>query len=133
MIRMFTACIFHSVLFVFAAHCQDLVPNGDFKSINLCEQSYPCAPSAWFNSRKFGGPGYIHPPSKSAGGREFLSMEAVSHRERRDYWETMLLCPLEPGRLYHVSLRISADALIPKRNSVSSIEPDLDDIGFFFT
>jgi flagellar motor protein MotB len=105
--------------------CQDLVPNGDFEKPNLCyEYLARCSPKAWFNSHKYGGHGYNHPPTVAASGKEYLSLVAAAPpKDKRDYWETMLLCPLEPGQLYHVSLSISAD----------KVGPNVNDIGFYFT
>jgi outer membrane protein OmpA-like peptidoglycan-associated protein len=124
--------------FIGVCRCQDLVPNGDFEKANICtEQLSQCSPAAWFNSLKYGGYGYnhppmggasgygyIHPPTVGASGRDYLILVAAAMpKDRRDYWETMLLCRLEPGQLYHISLSVAAD----------KIGPNLNDIGFYFT
>ena len=48
----------------------------------------------------------------------------------RQYWETMLLCPLEAGEHYSVSMKIAAPAT---RTELSKSCPNLRDIGLWFT
>ncbi|HXO77383.1 MAG TPA: OmpA family protein, partial [Puia sp.] len=48
----------------------------------------------------------------------------------RQYWETMLLCPLEAGERYIVSLKLAS----PRNNTeLNTAPPNLRDIGLWFT
>jgi len=48
----------------------------------------------------------------------------------RQYWETMLLCPLQAGERYAVSIKIAGPA---NRTALSKSCPNLRDIGLWFT
>jgi outer membrane protein OmpA-like peptidoglycan-associated protein len=110
---------------------QNFVPNPSFEDINTCaEFGQPCSPSAWFYlSRKF-TTGYF-PRFPSATGSRHLQIVAASREtENRQYWETMLLCPLQAGERYLVSLKIATPA---SKTRLSTVCPNLRDIGFWFT
>ncbi len=110
---------------------QNLVPNPSFEDVNFCaEFNQPCSPSAWFYlSRKF-TTGYF-PRYPSATGTRHLQIVAASRETvNRQYWETMLLCPLRAGERYSVSLKIASPG---KEGELSAIRPDLHDIGLWFT
>lgn len=110
---------------------QNLVPNPSFEDINTCSEfEQPCSPSAWFYlSRKF-TTGYF-PRYPSATGSRHLQIAAVSRETtNRQYWETMLLCPLQAGERYIVSLKIASPQ---GRAELSKTCPNLRDIGLWFT
>src|SRR5580658_7033617 len=110
---------------------QNLVPNPSFEDVNICsEYNQPCSPSAWFYlSRKF-TTGYF-PRYKSATGSRHLQMVAATRESpNRQYWETMLLCPLQAGQRYAISLKIAAPA---GRTELGKTCPNLRDIGLWFT
>ena len=110
---------------------QNLVPNPSFEDINTCaEFNQPCSPSAWFFLSRKLTTGYF-PRFPSATGSRHLQIVAVSRQSvNRQYWETMLLCPLEAGERYTVSLKIASP-----RNSreLGTTCPNLRDIGLWFT
>jgi len=110
---------------------QNLVPNPSFEDINTCaEFEQPCSPSAWFYlSRKF-TTGYF-PRYPSATGSRHLQIAAASRETaNRQYWETMLLCPLQAGERYVISLKIASPV---GRAELSKTCPNLRDIGVWFT
>jgi len=110
---------------------QNLVPNPSFEDVNTCaEFSQLCSPSAWFYlSRKF-TTGY-YPRFPSATGSRHLQIVAASRETvNRQYWETMLLCPLQAGERYAVSLKIASPG---SRTQLSATCPNLRDIGLRFT
>ncbi|HVS98783.1 MAG TPA: OmpA family protein [Puia sp.] len=110
---------------------QNLVPNPSFEDVNTClEFDQPCSPSAWFYlSRKF-TTGYF-PRYPSATGSRHLQIVAASRESvNRQYWETMLLCPLQAGERYVVSLKVASPG---SRTQLSTTCPNLRDIGFWFT
>jgi outer membrane protein OmpA-like peptidoglycan-associated protein len=112
------------------------VPNPSLEDVNTCgEFSQPCSPSAWFYlSRKF-TTGY-YPRFPSATGSRHLQIAAVSRETpNRQYWETMLLCPLQAGEHYTVSLKIASPAGISPegKGQLSKTSPNLRDIGLWFT
>lgn len=110
---------------------QNIVPNPSFEDINTCaEFGQPCSPSAWFYlSRKF-TTGY-YPRYPSATGSRHLQIVAVSGETvNRQYWETMLLCPLQAGERYAVSLKIATPS---NRTQLGTTRPNLRDIGLWFT
>jgi outer membrane protein OmpA-like peptidoglycan-associated protein len=110
---------------------QNLVPNPSFEDINICaEFSQPCSPSAWFYLSRKLTTGYF-PRYPSATGERHLQIVAVSREtENRQYWETMLLCPLQAGERYGVSIKIAAPA---GEMELSDKCPNLRDIGVWFT
>jgi outer membrane protein OmpA-like peptidoglycan-associated protein len=110
---------------------QNLVPNPSFEDVNTCaEFNQPCSPSAWFYlSRKF-TTGYF-PRYPSATGSRHLQIVAVSRETvNRQYWETMLLCPLQAGERYAISLKIASPG---NKTELSTTCPNLRDIGLWFT
>jgi len=110
---------------------QNLVPNPSFEDVNICaEFGQPCSPSAWFYlSRKF-TTGYF-PRYPSATGSRHLQIVAASRETvNRQYWETMLLCPLLAGERYSVSMKIASPV---NRTDLGKRCPNLRDIGLWFT
>lgn len=113
------------------ASAQNIVPNPSFEDVNICSEfDQPCSPSAWFYlSRRF-TTGYF-PRYPSATGKRHLQMVAATRESpNRQYWETMLLCPLQSGQRYTVSLKIAAPA---NRTDLAKTCPNLRDIGLWFT
>jgi len=111
--------------------CQNLVPNPSFEDVNTCaEFGQPCSPSAWFfSSRKF-TTGYFPRYPSATGGRHLQIVAASRETVNRQYWETMLLCPLQAGERYTVSLKIASPA---NKTELRTICPNLRDIGLWFT
>jgi outer membrane protein OmpA-like peptidoglycan-associated protein len=110
---------------------QNLVPNPSFEDVNTCaEFSQPCSPSAWFFLSRKLTTGYF-PRFPSATGSRHLQIVAASRETvNRQYWETMLLCPLQAGERYTVSLKIASPG---NKRELSTICPNLRDIGLWFT
>lgn len=110
---------------------QNLVPNPSFEDVNTClEYSQPCSPSAWFYLSRKLTTGYF-PRYPSATGRRHLQIVAAGRESvNRQYWETMLLCPLQAGERYAVSLKIAGPG---SQTRLSATCPNLRDIGFWFT
>ncbi len=110
---------------------QNLVPNPSFEDVNICsEYNQPCSPSAWFFLSRKLTTGYF-PRFPSATGSRHLQIVVASRQTiNRQYWETMLLCPLQAGERYSVSMKIASP-----RNStqLSTTCPNLRDIGLWFT
>ena len=99
---------------------QNIVPNGKFDSINICsEYKAPCCPAGWFFTARprNGGRGYEY------NGHYITMLTADRDRLSRQYWQTCLLCPLQPGAHYRIRLRVAA----------TYIGPNLHDIGLWFT
>jgi outer membrane protein OmpA-like peptidoglycan-associated protein len=111
---------------------QNLVPNPSFEDINTCaEFSQPCSPSAWFYLSRKLTTGYF-PRFPSATGHRHLQIVAASREMvNRQYWETMLLCPLKAGERYTVSMKVAAPG--NKEAELSVKCPNLRDIGLWFT
>lgn len=110
---------------------QNLVANPSFEDVNTCtEFNQPCSPSAWFYVSRKLTTGYF-PRFPSATGSRHLQIVAVSREtENRQYWESMLLCPLQAGERYTVSLKIARPG---NKTELSTICPNLRDIGLWFT
>jgi outer membrane protein OmpA-like peptidoglycan-associated protein len=110
--------------------CQNLVPNPSFEDVNICaEFNQPCSPSAWFFLSRKLTTGYF-PRFPSATGSRHLQIVAVSRETvDRQYWETMLLCPLQAGERYTVSMKIASPG---SKTTLSSACPNLHDIGLWF-
>ncbi|HEY4107418.1 OmpA family protein [Puia sp.] len=110
---------------------QNLVANPSFEDINTCaEFGQPCSPSAWFYLSRKLTTGYF-PRFPSATGSRHLQLVAASRQSvDRQYWETLLLCPLEAGERYTVSLKIAS----PRNDTeLATVCPNLRDIGIWFT
>jgi outer membrane protein OmpA-like peptidoglycan-associated protein len=104
---------------------QNIVPNGSFEDPNICtELSKPCCPAAWFFIQN-NATGYsIYDNMPSAEGYRSLKIEVLNkEKNTRQYWQTKLLCPLQPNKNYIVSISIAC----------TSIDPNVNDIGFYFT
>ena len=103
---------------------QNIVPNGSFEDVNICTEFHqPCSPSGWFYINHLVR-GYFKSNIKPIGGDKDLNLVVVdTGSSNRDYWQTMLLCPLEMGKNYKVSLKLASDY----------IGPNLHDIGLYFT
>ncbi len=122
------------LLFVFgiitgsAIYGQNIIVNSDLEDVNICdEHTARCSPAGWFYF-KADPAGYLNPGSNnktiSASGIHHFNLLAASEQDSvRDYWQTKLLCNVEPGKKYTISLKVSA----PWAN------PNLSDIGFWFT
>jgi outer membrane protein OmpA-like peptidoglycan-associated protein len=110
---------------------QNLVPNPSFEDVNICaEFAQPCSPSAWFYLSRRLTTGYF-PRYRSATGSRHLQLVAASRQSaNRQYWETVLLCPLEPGEQYTVTLHIAGPR---NATELSTSKPDLRDLGLWFT
>jgi outer membrane protein OmpA-like peptidoglycan-associated protein len=107
-----------------ATAAPNLVPNPSFEDVNTCsEYNQPCSPSAWFFENRKVTSGYF-PRFPSATGHRHLQIVVASRTTpQREYWETMLLCPIIAGEKYTISMKI---------NGVNT-RPNLRDIGFWFT
>jgi outer membrane protein OmpA-like peptidoglycan-associated protein len=119
------------LLLVQSTKGQNLVPNPSFEDVNICsEYNQPCSPSAWFFLSRKLTTGYFPRFPSATGSRHLQIVVASRQTVNRQYWETMLLCPLEPGEHYSVSLKIASP-----RNStqLSTTCPNLRDIGLWFT
>ena len=121
------------LLFLFCQRIQgqNLVPNPSFEDVNSCaEYAQPCSPSAWFYLSRKLTTGYF-PRFPSATGSRHLQIVAASRETaNRQYWETMLLCPLQAGERYTVSLKVASPG---NKTELSTICPNLRDIGLWFT
>jgi len=135
---MYKPFILHSIwlilvafLFCPGAEGQNIVANPSFEDINTCaEFSQPCSPSAWFFLSRKLTTGYF-PRFRSATGHRHLQMVAASRETvNRQYWETRLLCPLEAGERYTVTMKIASPA---NQESLNTHIPNLRDIGLWFT
>ncbi|MDR3712644.1 MAG: OmpA family protein [Puia sp.] len=123
--------IFLALLWCQRIQGQNLVPNPSFEDVNICEEfNQPCSPSAWFFLSRKLTTGYF-PLYTSATGSRHLQLVAVSRETvNRQYWETMLLCPLQAGERYAISLKIASPE---NKTALSTHCPNLRDIGLWFT
>jgi outer membrane protein OmpA-like peptidoglycan-associated protein len=68
----------------------------------------PCSPSAWFFIN-YMSRGYGHSTMQSADGNYHLNLLVAGKKSPfRDYWQTMLLTPLQVGNRYNVSLKVAS-------------------------
>ncbi|MGX5817950.1 OmpA family protein [Chitinophaga lutea] len=87
------------------AVAQNLVANPSFEDVNICtEFTAPCAPAAWesvapesttlqYIYHRFGG-----------AGTNAIRLKHAAPDRLRNYAQTQLLCPLEKGRSYTITL-----------------------------
>ncbi|GEP94945.1 hypothetical protein CCY01nite_12050 [Chitinophaga cymbidii] len=105
-ILLFTAIVMTHLF----ARSQNLVANPGFEDVNICvEFRAPCTPSAWES---------VAPETKkleylyhtyATGGNNLIRLTAASPFPVRNYAQTQLLCPLEKGRQYRVTLLAAAE------------------------
>ncbi|RPE13398.1 hypothetical protein EGT74_07695 [Chitinophaga lutea] len=98
-----------------SAGAQNLVANASFEDVNICtEYKAPCTPSAWESvapeALKLD---YMYHHYKEGAGNNLLRLIHVSQNPLRNYAQTRLLCPLEKGRRYRVTLLGWQDGDVP--------------------
>ncbi len=107
-------------------YAQNLVPNSSFEDVNICTEYHaPCSPSAWFFVRGPFTQGYAAIDDvPSPTGNKHLNIKVLSRQyQDRQYWQCKLLCSLREGMKYKISLKIASPY----------VDPNLNDIGFYFT
>ena len=92
------------------SNAQNLIPNPSFEDVNICtEFNAPCSPSAWESvapeSMKLD---YMYNPVTVAGNN-FIRLVYAAPTRQRNYAQTQLLCPLEKGRRYLLTLVAGKD------------------------
>lgn len=114
-------------LYAFPSNSQNLLANGSFEDVNICEEfDAGCSPSAWFFARQISTKGYYTSNQlEGTSGSKYIGL-VIAHIDSsvRHYWQTRLLCPLEPGRQYIARVRVAA---------ASDLVPNPADIGFYFS
>ena len=114
----------------------NLIANPSFEDVNTCsEYNQPCSPSAWFFANRKVTSGYF-PRYPSATGERHLQIVVASRQtSNRQYWETMLLCPLQAGEKYTVSLKVASQGAGQGAGAGQGTggRPNLRDLGFWFT
>ncbi len=103
---------------------QNIVLNGDLEDINICDEHVArCSPAGWFyfkyDPQGFANPGFRYKTISASGNCHFILLAADTTTNARDYWQTKLLCSLETGKKYTVSLKISATWANPNLNDIS--------------
>jgi outer membrane protein OmpA-like peptidoglycan-associated protein len=120
----------------------NLVANPSFEDINTCsEYNQPCSPSAWFFANRKVTSGYFPRYPSATGERHLQIVVASRETSNRQYWETMLLCPLQAGEKYTVSLKVAAQGAGQSAGQSTGQSagqgtggrPNLRDLGFWFT
>lgn len=118
-----TSLFFPLLLFTIALHAQNLLPNPGFEDINICcENSKPCCPKGWFkaNFSKYTTTNFPRP-----GIDESLSVDivaaSVGGNNHRTYMQAPLLCTLEAGQTYVLSMYVKPKEFI------------LDELGAYFS
>jgi outer membrane protein OmpA-like peptidoglycan-associated protein len=129
--RHLTWTILLGVLFCHRSQGQNLVANPSFEDVNTCaEFSQPCSPSAWFYLSRKLTTGYFPRFPSATGQRHLQIIAAARETENRQYWETMLMCALQAGERYVVTIKVASPA---GEEELSSKCPNLRDIGVWFT
>ncbi|WP_198673880.1 OmpA family protein [Chitinophaga alhagiae] len=85
---------------------QNLVANPSFEDVNICtEFNAPCAPAAWESvSPESAKLDYMFHQYSGGAGNNLVRLVHRSQDALRNYAQTRLLCPLEKGRSYRVTL-----------------------------
>jgi outer membrane protein OmpA-like peptidoglycan-associated protein len=123
--------IFVVLLFSQRTDGQNIVPNSSFEDVNICSEfNQPCSPSAWFFLSRKLTTGYFPRYPSATGARHLQIVSASRETANRQYWETMLLSPIQAGARYMVSLKVAGPA---NGTGLSTHCPNLRDIGLWFT
>lgn len=78
-------------------HAQNLIVNGDFNKVNICEEKYPCAPKAWYTSYDID---WAYQRFRRLGLDESMCIFFAIDKGRRSYWQSELVAPLKAGEKY---------------------------------
>ena len=114
------------LLFVQSTSAQQLVFNGSFEDVNICDEYHaPCGPAAWFFLNKTSSVGYGRQGEIGAKVQNrFLSiLVARPYIKTREYWQTRLGASLVAGRKYKAFFKLEED----------NLTLNLEEIGFFFS
>lgn len=88
---------------------QNLVLNGNFDEENICaEYHQACSPVGW-KQTSYQVIGYYRQYLRSFSGDHFLPVivENKIDPRFRTYWQTRLLCPLQPGKRYQIRFHLA--------------------------
>lgn len=94
------------VLGFYVVRAQNLLANPSFEDVNICtEFTAPCTPAAWESvapeSSKLD---YMFHQYPSAAGNNLIRLVYYAQNGLHNYAQTQLLCPLEKGRSYRVTM-----------------------------
>lgn len=81
------------------ATAQNLIPNGDFNSINICEVKSPCAPKGWYTSYDID---WAYQRFRRLGRDETMCLFFAIDPRGRSYWQSELVAPLQAGEKYEL-------------------------------
>ncbi|RPD37959.1 OmpA family protein [Chitinophaga barathri] len=105
----------HILFFILLLGCftsgnaQNLIANPSFEDVNICtEYNAPCSPSAWESvAPEHVKMQYLYSAAAMAGS----NVVKLIHRQGglRNYIQAQLLCPVEPGRRYKITIVAGKD------------------------
>jgi len=104
-------------------HSQNLLPNPGFEDVNICcENSKPCCPKGWFkaNFSKYTTTNYPRPGMDESRSVDIVAA-SVGGNNHRTYMQAPILCPLEAGQTYVLSMYVKPREFI------------LDELGAYFS
>ena len=115
--------IFLGLVICINLNAQNLLPNGAFEDINICcENTVGCCPSGWFktNFSKYTSTNYPREGLEGSNGIEIVA-SAIGGNNYRTYLQVPILCSLQKGKSYQLSMYIKPKQFI------------LDELGAYFS
>ncbi len=100
-------------------NAQNLIPNGDFEEEVICiEFNLKCGPMGW-RLTSSDPPSYYSEFKKgdtiaSAHWTSFVPFSLQDRGKYREYLQTSILCPLEKGRKYNISMQLKPEEFAVK-------------------
>lgn len=102
-------------------HSQSILLNGSFEEVNICEEhKAKCSPAGWFFVRQISAQGFFTTNKlEGTDGNNYLGILTASAASNyRHYWQTQLLCPIQKGKKYTITFRISSNEIGPNLNYI---------------
>jgi outer membrane protein OmpA-like peptidoglycan-associated protein len=96
------------------SYSQDLIVNGGLEEVNTCtEYDAECAPEAWISTGSAAH--YVKDTRRASSGQYFIEFAAghVTKPQYRSGYRTRLICKLQKGQIYRLTLRVKSTDHLP--------------------
>jgi hypothetical protein len=122
-----------AILFCTKVYSQNLIYNGGFEEINICELDNNCCPKGWYAaSHAAVCPGFLYFKGnpKSNAGKGSIELILYDKKDlKRDYIQSKLICPLVKGIIYDLILYVKPlNGLVEGDIQVAFVEQLIDTV-----
>ena len=110
--KLYILCLYTLVTLINKeAYSQNLIANASLEDQNYCEEKVPCSPAAWYSVSIYPN-GYENDFYRAYSGKRMIGFFVWTIEGVRTYWQTELLCPLQQGKMYQLSLYLYSPKLM---------------------